>query len=993
MRPSSGTCARWAKHCPTVRLLFAGRFDLKERVPEHKSFFEAAPRLPLVPFTVDERKRYLTGVRAFDDDALVDTIAERSDGSPFKLALIADIVADGDVTSDDLAAYDRVDLMYLLERVLLRINDMDVRWALRYAAILRMVDFEALERVVMPVLVREMPRHVVDDTALGLPSHAVGTWRHQQPRAANLLWPALGHFVDTASWVTAVGEGSDRILSFHLDVRAPMRRLMREQPEILAELHERAAEHFRERARDERAQWSRWTRAELYHRIARDPGTGAQAVRERLRQAASLFSDSDRRALVDDLLSAEYAVLALLGEVDDDAVPGDTRPPIPADLAVELVHLDALLQLEPIRRGADGAWEACRLALVRLDTLRDRARASIDDERMVAIRAAVDLYAPETPDGHRATVRAAWSSRLRAATPAIDDPGERMHALLLRADLVSTADADEATRCLREALVIVETHNAFVVTRLAVVHRLAEHLFRAGDLVAAFREIEHARKWIRRRSRDEERLALQETKLMTHAGRGAEVIERADRAAALSTLGGTPRDELTRLQMRSMLATGRAALASRQPWRAIDALLALGPTAELAVARKEFADWLPADVGALRTSAFAAAGDAGLALAELDAADEWALRSAGNAPARRLLATRLEVELRVLRDFRRAEVTLQRVESLASGGEDYPALLLALAKVEWLAARGDATDARDELGVVLERLRRDGAPPGQHVRARLEGLALGDPETVELHVAALTEALGAIRPKTARLASLRELARADRLPAEAPATAALRRLAGATVLRGSRDTLRHSLDRHVAAIVASDVERVAAGDRAAVEVLPSRIPDREWRLAADWVEAAARAGLAGGSEQRAMTLCRRLAKHNPASPCQRPSPSPGHAPTRVASGTSFSRRRSRSHVSPTPAWGPATRPRWPSWTPAAPSGSGTSRPHGGDRGRRACTSGWATTSLRPACGAASNVTPAAASCRSRPRTCPRDCVPRSRRRGRTTRSRSSSAAS
>ena len=252
---------------PCVRLLFAGRFDLRERLPAHGRLFEGGRTLRLEGFTEQERVRYLRDIRHMDDESLVDAIARRSDESPLKLALIADIARSGrGLAADDLLAYEDADLMYLMKRVLTRIPEIGVRWALRYGALARVLDHDFFMNAVAPVVEQEMRGDGVDDPDKGLDREDAGTWR-PGPFDPEAAWLDLRTYADDASWVE-IPRGRGDAVRFHPDVLDPMRRLMREQPAAARRLHQAAAEYCARRARSD---WARWTPETIYHGFQLDP--------------------------------------------------------------------------------------------------------------------------------------------------------------------------------------------------------------------------------------------------------------------------------------------------------------------------------------------------------------------------------------------------------------------------------------------------------------------------------------------------------------------------------------------------------------------------------------------------------------------------------------------------------------------------------------------------------------------------------------------------
>jgi hypothetical protein len=835
--------------CPAVRLLFAGRFDNAREVPEHADFFHGASPLPLEPFDRDERVAYLGETRGLTDPALVDAIADRSDGNPFKLALIADLVegAEG-LDPDDLEAYGRVDLMYLLERVLRRIDEMDVRWVIRYGAMTRWLDRELLERAMAPVLAREMREALRDQPDLGLPQKVAGTWeRSGAPEDLEAVWEVLKRYAKEASWLTVKGSPPDETLHFGVDVLQPMRRLVHEQ-DVFRELHEGIAEEYRRRAEQDRARRADWMGQELYHRLLADPSAGAPIVLERL--ARSLPDDA--RALIDHLLSREYAVAAQFGEPDDDAGLGDTRPAPPVDLLAELLLLAARIELPELRSGQEQAWDRCRRAVVRLDHLDHMCEA-----RVVPLRAALRLYQPRHEPRHRSVVTAEWRDPLRDAIERIDAPDEQVEALTLLAELIGSDDPPGAEHALSTALAIASApaggrqRLGYVLTgpaRRALRQATAETAFKAGDVR---RGLQMLRQFARGDSRDVAAFAVQKARFLLAAGQPASAARAAADAAAAGR--GAVRH-------RALALRARALLEALNP---NDALAACADAPDLAemteAADRASAEAVAVSFAAVSATASALRGQATEALATLDRAERLDAARTG-APARRLAAARLHIELRALGDFRAANSTLDRVWPLVINADDYDALLVRLYRVEWQAeGLDDRSIAAMKLRELIADLVADGAPRGHRVRAAIAGLALGEPEA-DHHLETLIRELELVQPPAARLGMLRELRRVARIGG-GPAGERLRDLTRSRPEEGMPEGPEPD-DALLLRLTAAEVERVVSGNHHAADVLRSVRGGGAW-MDAEWIEAAARISLEGGTADRAFGLLQRLAAREP----------------------------------------------------------------------------------------------------------------------------------
>ena len=832
-----GDLQQLVEECPALRVVFAGRFSLAERVPSLAPFLSAAIELPLEPFSLPERRRYLEN-RGFRDPELIETIAERSDGTPFKLALFAEIVeADGTIDAEDLKAYEQVDLMYLLERVLRRIDDRDVRWLLRYGAVPRMLDRRLVRKVMWPVMQREMPTAEGDVARAGLPAKAADTWtRRPGPRKLNELWDALAHHADRTSWVTVEGEEQYESMRLRPDVLQPMRRLVRDHNRDLhLELHRRAADDFRERALAEPDTWARATQEELYHRLHAEPVTGADVVLQRVDEAPS---PEAMDALLKDLLSAEYVFAEpWLGEPDDGAEPGDTRVTLPPELVGELLWQTAFEQLEPLRRGDEKAWNVCREQLLRLERLRERTGVTLARSRIVPLQAMCDFYDPSHAGGSTSAAARGWVVPLREAADELGEGDERLQALLLLAELLADVDPDEATRILRDAEDEAIAVRGGALSKLAFGRRLAEHRFRSGDVEGATREIDRLRKTVRRQSNDDARLQVQQARIWLYGGQPERARKWALAAAEVAE---------GNLRATALLTAARASLEERDPEAALRTAASIGDWPRVTVRAPGLEGWLPAELASVRAEAHAVRERIGAVFDELDLADRSSVPTAGMS-LRRLLGLRLIVELRIKRDLRQASTTLERASSALIGASDFTSLALRLHRVEWLQLRGEPEAAADELRQIAESLERDGAPPGHHVRVALEGLALGG-EQAERHVGPLIRHLARIGPCAARLAMLTELRRVAPLPQQAG--------------RQLSALIDEVPEGRAAALRLAEVARVCEGRQAAADLL-EQIRGGGPVVDADWIRAAARVGFSGVLLERSLGLADRLEEREP----------------------------------------------------------------------------------------------------------------------------------
>ncbi|HEX6526890.1 MAG TPA: hypothetical protein VF070_43780, partial [Streptosporangiaceae bacterium] len=121
-----------ALQAPSVRLVLSGRYE----IPEEVRNLLPKPGTPFVlpEFTDDEARRYLVEKRHVEGDDLVEAAVRAAHGTPFSLALLADLVdEDQAISSSTIDEYRGAEYAYLIERVVKRISEQPVRWVLRYA--------------------------------------------------------------------------------------------------------------------------------------------------------------------------------------------------------------------------------------------------------------------------------------------------------------------------------------------------------------------------------------------------------------------------------------------------------------------------------------------------------------------------------------------------------------------------------------------------------------------------------------------------------------------------------------------------------------------------------------------------------------------------------------------------------------------------------------------------------------------------------------------
>ncbi len=293
--------------CPQVRVILAGRLDLAQPLPrvpgqrggEQTTDFAARfsgqnSAVRLKGFDEDEARTYLEEKRGLTNDPRTPEmirIARIEDGdhgregiSPFKLALLADIVrVNPKITKEEFSRYQDVDLAYLIERVVDRIHDDQVKWLVRYGVVPRLLTKEVVAGVLIPFLVQGMRGQAEQDDAtrdpavepqLGDPPFPVNT-ANSGAVNLDLLWETLYRYTAEYSWV--LEDEAAGALRFHPDVIEPMRRLLRkhqvEGRRILPELHLACAAFYEQRAQIDPDNRGQWLREAVYHQLQGDAAT------------------------------------------------------------------------------------------------------------------------------------------------------------------------------------------------------------------------------------------------------------------------------------------------------------------------------------------------------------------------------------------------------------------------------------------------------------------------------------------------------------------------------------------------------------------------------------------------------------------------------------------------------------------------------------------------------------------------------------------------
>lgn len=736
--------ARLLDRCPGLRLIIAGRYNLRDSVPDSLDAFEdiGVEHRELGPFTRRQARAYLRQKRGITDDDLARAAFRKSDGLPFTLALCADVIeSDPDITAEVLASHREPHLHYLIDRVVQRIDDRDVRWLLRYGVIPRRLSADDVKTVMAPWIARGIQGGADVDDPLQDAHHLQGRpdvfpTSDKPPTNIGLddAWRRLLDYASASSWVSRHA-GDDSVVVFHPNVVAPMRQLVALQP-VARHLHLAFARRFEELAQAEPEQWIGHTREAVYHRFQ----AGAPDADASWRQAVDTADEDgridDMRELADEVLGPEY--------IDGDAPrqrAADGLLISHATLAAAHLTLATALVLkqaeETTYSPADPLWNEVERRLALVERLRQAAPSPFPPDSAESILKAGLLSGRNMHLEARQLIRDALSGE------ADDRWRERLQVTLAR--IQSAMDDSDAETTYRSALGAARSP----ASRLLISLELAQQLERRGRISQAF-ELEDA-----------------------------VILPRAECARGLTPpRPGGEREWLEALRIRATLAKARSQLR------------AFAPTEAMAtIKRLDFSYAAPAqrmETYMLLAQGHHLLGQSGKALAALDEVRTRSTASEGPAGYRYLAASlmmkgAIEGELLAVD---RAQESFDRAGSLWSDlgfPKGHPHCLLLYAS--YLArSLGDlrraaqtlknlqAADGQDEWAVQRGLLWRELALQGYQVSDEMVLVVPGASHNELLRggVAAalgsqkrserLAEALATVQPPAARLAALAGLA-------------------------------------------------------------------------------------------------------------------------------------------------------------------------------------------------------------------------------------------
>lgn len=380
-----------------LKVLLAGRYDLRAR----NYLLESDPEpIELKPLSPEDAKRLLCDIIGLEATPIVDATVLKSEGNPFILSLIAQLIRDGGVkTVADVDAL-KPEFAYLIQRVIERIPDSQraIRWVIRYGVVPRRLTREFVDEVMRPYLTREL--------AEAADAHRDRLQQYEQsfPRASafdlEAEWQNLERYADDCGWLRTEKE----YLRFQPEVVRPMRTLLRDES-VFNELHASAAEWFQGRA-ENAASDDRWAHAmadTIYHRFAGGAPDAESLWRATL--ALPRAQDVARRRL---LLEAVTELLDLDAIERGDETRLPLRPHLAAEAIRELAKVRAGIGFGPVPAPDNPTQivELLRLGSKITDggtTIDDRlvrmalAVASRDNDKALALGAELERTAPASP--------------------------------------------------------------------------------------------------------------------------------------------------------------------------------------------------------------------------------------------------------------------------------------------------------------------------------------------------------------------------------------------------------------------------------------------------------------------------------------------------------------------------------------------------------------------------------------------------------------------
>jgi tetratricopeptide (TPR) repeat protein len=788
----------------SVRLVLAGQYEIPE--PLTSLFPQACPPFVLPKFSADEARRYLVEKRHIEQDDLVAAAVQATDGTPFSLALLADLIKEHPAISPGtIAGYRGAEYAYLIERVVKRIGEQPVRWVLRYACVPRRFDYAFVRDVLWPRVREEMSgtgghdRPAGDDIPRegdGQQIWAVGDYPPPGEQAVRRVWDQVKRYASGSSWIRP-DETDHDALRLQAEVIRPLRALLREN-EIFSVLHADASAYFLRRAAAETARnnetsparLTEYLREAVFHRFQFEGDAASGWWQEQIRAADGPVA---RRALTGELARGlEYT------DQERRPAPGGRDGTLVSVETLQQARLEfciASAELATVQtplRPEDSVWLDASDALERL---RNGPTDTLPAGRVALARAAVAL-------GARQHVVNVGDTGTALGSPDLS-PRERLWLAVLAACRSFAAGSPEVDDSLRLARRLEQEAPDERDVRSVLALFVAQRFRQLGQFDEAIKACEAA---VRDDLGSNDDFRLLEA--ATRSSVGDTEIARSVAAkitasgSALSPLGQVYEARCWRRQQRFTVAlgVGQEVLASLETREVSPLTAVVRGTALLEVGRTEAA--------LLRiVTARAAFADAVRAFGEASDAESGA--------SCYLQETQLVLD--GLRNLKAAGVTLDSAERAAPPGGDV-ALLAQLSRAELAHRLGDEATAAALVDQAEQEDRRAALPTRVAVTA-LAGLAFGRLRDRDYFVQQLADSLGQITPPTARLPFL---TRATRCRPLKPRSKAAKVLQEKVIPAGGWDAELDILtpaDRPVLRLRAAALARLVGDPEAAGQLL------------------------------------------------------------------------------------------------------------------------------------------------------------------------------
>jgi peptidoglycan hydrolase-like protein with peptidoglycan-binding domain len=464
------------EQCPQMRLVLAGRYDLRVKIADFSDqYWNVATSVELTKFTEPEAVEYLREKRHLAAHLPLAAIAKRSEGIPFKLSLFADLASTREsLTEKEVLNFPRADFAYLIERIIERVAEDDVRWVLRYGVLPRRLTRSFLETVMRPSLEAERAKSRRDQPN-NLPKEAARyqhkeLWRNQlTPLDLDQVWQHLQQYASGFGWITH--EPLSESFKFQPEVRNPMRDLLQTQ-KIFPVLQKSAVQYFEKLARQNPTQWAEYTSDAVYHQFQLQGADAGKYWREKIHQAETKQSPHAVKLLAADLTGPDYL---------DEGTPRQREDGRPILRVADLRHA--------FRTAAEAAIQLAH------ESSRRTAEWSFAYEQLTKLRALQLNQANGLLPLYLQAAEAMQSEQSATAQPLLEelfrqvkDPGLRLSLAWQKAELQAALQSKSAEKSYQTALHLAVEHPKSLIDPTMIRQTLAAWYDRQCRFAEAERE-------------------------------------------------------------------------------------------------------------------------------------------------------------------------------------------------------------------------------------------------------------------------------------------------------------------------------------------------------------------------------------------------------------------------------------------------------------------------------------------------------------------------